>query len=101
MVDDDLYWQNFLWFGGKPGEPLPDISVMKVAKHTKGTSEGVKNERPNHRIIKRNQFVSLSNLDALLFELLGVEIVRSDNTNVYVSAARSADFLYDDKGLPL
>lgn len=74
---------------------------MKIAKHAKGTSEGIKNERPNHRIIKRSQFTALGNLDALLFQLLGVDIVRSHDISVYISAARSADFLYDDTGLPL
>jgi len=101
MVDDDLHWRHFLWFGGQPGESLPDISAMKVAKHAKGTAEGVKNERPNHRLIKRSQFVALGNLDALLFQLLVVDIVRPGDISIYVSAARSADFLYDEKGLPL
>jgi hypothetical protein len=39
----------FLWFGGPPGQPLPDISSHPVARHTKGNAEGVKAERPNIR----------------------------------------------------
>lgn len=27
----------FFWFGGPPGQPLPDIAGFKVGKHTKGT----------------------------------------------------------------
>jgi hypothetical protein len=101
LVDDDLQWKGFRWFGGLPGQPLPDIGELKVASHAKGTSEGVKNERPNHRLIKRGAFVSLASFDALLFQLLGAEILRPDVNGVYISAARSQDFLYDGEGLPL
>ena len=46
----------FLFFGGKPGEPLPDISGHKVAKHTKGDAEGFKSERPSIRVINKGEF---------------------------------------------
>ena len=28
----------FLWFGGRPGEPLPSLSEFRTARHTKGDS---------------------------------------------------------------
>ena len=31
LVTSDLELQTFLWFGGAPGQPLPDITSMKVA----------------------------------------------------------------------
>ena len=43
----------FLWFGGNPGQPLPDVSAFRVAKNTKGNAQGVKLERPNLRVIPR------------------------------------------------
>lgn len=45
-------------FGGAPGEALPDISDLKVAKDTKGNAEGLKIERPNHRIVPRGKLKS-------------------------------------------
>ena len=35
----------FLWFGGAPGEPVPDLG-SKLARHTKGNKDGFKAERP-------------------------------------------------------
>lgn len=46
----------FLYFGGKPGAPLPDLSGYRVAKHTKGNSDGVKSERPSIRKVPKGQF---------------------------------------------
>jgi hypothetical protein len=49
VVTPDLLFDHYLWFGAGPGEPLPDINAFAVAKHSKGTAQGEKNERPNHR----------------------------------------------------
>ncbi|WP_050808197.1 hypothetical protein [Asticcacaulis biprosthecium] len=100
LVDDDLCFKGFRWFGAAPGESLPDISAFPVAKHTKGTAEGVKNQRPDHRVVKRTKFESLSNLDHLLARLLGKDIMNSPNPHIYISAAHLADYLYDGDGLP-
>jgi hypothetical protein len=32
----------FLWFGGPPGAPIPEIAPFRVAKHTRGNAKGVK-----------------------------------------------------------
>jgi hypothetical protein len=71
IVDVDLNLNSFLWFGGAPGEPLPAIAAMRVAKHTKANSAGIKNERANHRIVPRTQFEKLTSLDELLANLFG------------------------------
>src|SRR5262245_47737219 len=42
---DTLDLGPFLWFGGEPGKPLPDIRVFPVARHTKGNAQGVKAAR--------------------------------------------------------
>jgi len=55
----------FLFFGGKPGQPLPDISGHKVAKHTKGDADGYKAERPNIRIINKGDFEKYQTVDNL------------------------------------
>ena len=46
----------FLWYGGRPGEPFPDISDLPIAKHSKGNAQGVKAERPNMRVLSRKHF---------------------------------------------
>jgi hypothetical protein len=42
VVDDSLNFKGYLWFGGKPGHPLPDITKFKQAKNTRANAEGVK-----------------------------------------------------------
>jgi hypothetical protein len=71
ILTPELNLQSYLWFGGPPGKPLPDIGGMKVAKHTKGNAEGVKAERRNLRIVPRSQFKRLDTIDALLSQLFG------------------------------
>ncbi|HVJ06294.1 MAG TPA: hypothetical protein VM578_11530 [Candidatus Saccharimonadales bacterium] len=71
VVTPQLETQSYLWFGGLPGEPLPDISGLQVAKHAKGNAEGTKTERPNHRIVPRSRFVQLDGIDAVLRRLFG------------------------------
>lgn len=71
LVTAELKLQSFLWFGGEPGELLPDITHMKTARHTKGNAEGIKLERENHRVIPRNSFVKLSSIDEVLNRLFG------------------------------
>lgn len=61
----------FLFFGGAPGEPLPSLDGLKVAKHTKGNADGVKKERPNIRLISASQFRKVSSVAALYEELFG------------------------------
>ncbi len=61
----------FLWFGGVPGQSLPDLSTFKVAKHTKGNADGVKLERPNMRVIPKARFESIATIDELVLKLFG------------------------------
>jgi hypothetical protein len=61
----------YLWFDGLPGERLPDICDLKIAKHTKANADGIKLERPNHRVIPRGNFERLDTLDAVLLRLFG------------------------------
>ena len=71
VVTPELELASYLWFGGLPGEQLPNISDMKVAKHTKGNSKGMKTNRPNHRVIRRSRFEKIDTLDAVLRRLFG------------------------------
>jgi len=61
----------FLFFGAEPGLPLPPLYDFKVAKHTKGNKDGVKKERPNHRIVRMSQFREIADIPALYAALFG------------------------------
>ena len=67
----------FLWYGGSPGEPLPDIRELTVAKHTKGNARGLKTERPNIRVLPRRKFEEVATISELVLKLFG-KIEKSD-----------------------
>ena len=62
---DDLILGPFLFFGGPPGEPLPDLSTLKVARHTKGDADGYKAERPDIRTINKGSFTNYKTIKEL------------------------------------
>ncbi len=68
---------HFLWFGGAPGEPLPDLSDFPVAKHTKANSEGFKAERQNICVIKKKQFLKIDSIDGVIDKLFGRQTFES------------------------
>ncbi len=55
----------FFVFGGSAGTPLPDISDLKVAKHTKANAQGVKAERPAVRTVPKGKFERIETAEAL------------------------------------
>lgn len=62
----------FFYFGGTPGQPLPDISTNEVSKHAKGNAQGVKLPRAGLRVVKRRQFRQLTELEDLVAALFGL-----------------------------
>ena len=54
---ESLAIERFYWFGGDAGTALPDLG-LRVSRHSKGNSEGEKNERPIHRVLTRGRFSS-------------------------------------------
>lgn len=68
----------FLWFGGQPGVPLPELSTFKVARHAKRNAKGVKHERPNVRVIPKSRFEPIATIDELVLKLFGPP--REDNS---------------------
>lgn len=68
---DDLTLGPFLFFGGRPGQPMPDMSQNKIARHTKGDAEGYKAERANLRIVNKGSFNRCDTIETLCIELFG------------------------------
>ena len=61
----------FYFFGSEPGKPLPSIENEKVARHTKGDSEGHKAERPNIRELNKGAFTCYDSIEDLYKTLFG------------------------------
>lgn len=76
LVDPaSLTMSGFLWFGGRPGEPLPSLGD-RVAKHTKANADGRKTERPGLREVRRSRFETLQDIDQVIERLFGTSVER-------------------------
>ena len=67
---DSLGITSQRWFGGAPGERLPDLGD-RVARHTRANREGLKGERPHIRVLPSSRFFDLPDAAALTNRLFG------------------------------
>ncbi len=67
---DSLAIERFFWFGGEAGTTLPDLG-SRISRHSKGNSEGAKNERPIHRVVTRGRFEALADIEGVVGRLFG------------------------------
>jgi hypothetical protein len=67
---ENLTIEQFYWFGGKAGMALPDLG-LRVSRHSKGNSEGAKNERPIHQVLTRGRFAALQGISGVVEKLFG------------------------------
>ena len=67
---ETLAIERFYWFGGSAGAPLPNLG-LPVSRHSKGNSEGEKNERPVHRVVTRGRFEALAGMREVVQRLFG------------------------------
>ncbi|MEE1947369.1 hypothetical protein [Aquipseudomonas alcaligenes] len=67
--DETLELGPFFYFGAAPGQPLPSLENMKIARHSKGNAAGVKAERPNLRVLNRAHFVRFEDIQDLYGQL--------------------------------
>jgi hypothetical protein len=68
---DTLELGPFLWFGGLPGEPLPDISLTPNPRRASHNAKGVKPVRKNHHALPPAAFTKLKTLDEIVVRLFG------------------------------
>jgi hypothetical protein len=61
----------FMWFGGAPGEPLPDISRYPNPKRATHNAKGVRPVRKNHHVLPPAAFIRLKTLDEVVVRLFG------------------------------
>lgn len=67
---DTLKIEQYGWFGGSPGQALPDLG-SKIARHSKANSAGMKAERPMHRELAKSRFEVLGAIGPLVSRLFG------------------------------
>lgn len=60
----------FLWLGGKPGDPLPDLGD-RVTRHTRANANGEKAERAGHRRVPVARFAKLETIKDLAMAMFG------------------------------
>ena len=65
-VTHDLDIGPFWWFGGSPGEPLPDITGFASPKRIGRNKEGHRPPRSNHSSVPSRLFRRIDGMDALL-----------------------------------
>ena len=71
IFNDQLRLSRFRWYGGKPGQPMRDIQSHQIGKHTKGNRFGIKTERPNIRVLRKNEFEEVGSVAELVKRLFG------------------------------
>lgn len=76
---------EYRWFGGTPGEALPDLGT-KIARHAKGNATGEKTLRTGQRLVGKAMFEVLPGLAGLADRLFGP--ARSPATSLVLSQLR-------------
>ncbi len=66
---------GFLWLGGAPGDPLPDLGDRPV-RHAKGDATGAKAVRPDLREVRRSRFERVADHEVLIDRLFGTVLQR-------------------------
>ena len=59
----------FLYFGASAGLPLPDLGMLKIAKHAKGNKDGIKAERQNIRVVPKGRFSQFESVEEIYEQL--------------------------------
>jgi hypothetical protein len=67
----DLDIGPFWWFGGEPGEPLPDLSGFASPKRIGRNKDGDRPLRANHSKVPAKHFTRIDGIDAMLETLFG------------------------------
>ncbi len=70
-VTADLDMGPFFWFGGAPGQPLPQIGHYSVPLRATHNKKGERPARLNHRLIPKSEFIELETIDDVLLKLIG------------------------------
>jgi hypothetical protein len=70
---------SYLFFGGRPGQPLVSLADFKVAKHAKANAQGVKTVRPAIRVVPKRLFEVVRTTGELVERLFGKPVMTETN----------------------
>lgn len=87
---------SYLFFGGEPGQPLPSLEGLKVARHTKANADGVKTERTAVRVVPKSRFVPVPSTRELVGCLFGLRERASQEALEQIEAATADESEVDD-----
>jgi hypothetical protein len=71
VVDASLRFKHFFWYGGAPGEPMPDISGLKPARQARANAQGIKAYRKNTWRLPKSKFTRVCSIQELAEKLFG------------------------------
>lgn len=71
VVDQELQFLKFYWFGDRPGRRLPDIKDYPIARRTTPRRDGERPERPAIRSVPCAEFKEVPSLEDLAIKLFG------------------------------
>ena len=71
VLNDDLSFERFRWFGAGPGQALPALSTFRRAKHNRANAEGVKKERVHTWRVPKSAFDTVPDMAGLIEKLFG------------------------------
>ena len=75
VLNEDLSFERFLWFGGETGQPLPSLKGFKRAKHARANAQGIKKELENTWRVPKSKFTRIEGMARLVQALFGQQTV--------------------------
>jgi hypothetical protein len=66
-----LDMESFFWFGGVPGNPLPDLSPYPHPRRATHNSKGERPIRLNHHLVPTAVFIKLQSMKEVIAKLFG------------------------------
>ena len=71
VLNDDLSFAGFRWYGAWPGESLPALTRFKRAKHSRANAQGEKKEREHTWTVPKKAFDAVPDMAGLVEKLFG------------------------------
>jgi hypothetical protein len=71
VLNEDLSFDHFLWYGEAPGRALEKLRKCKVAKRTRANALGIKKERASTRSVPKSAFGRVVGMETLVQRLFG------------------------------
>ena len=71
LLDEQLKFVGFRWFGGEPGKPLPPLTRYRRARHARANAQGIKAERAHTWRVPRAAFETVADMAGVVGKLFG------------------------------